>query len=608
MAVLFGAAVMAQLKPVTISSALKSQAQPVPVAIDNQIPATQPGNAVVNTKAVLDDIIGASRYDMQTNGTIHNDRLLVWPDGTISATWTRATADPGYSDRGTGYNYHDGSSWGPAPSARIETIRTGWPSVHQWNGDGEMIVSHNSTVNLVFSTRATKGSGAWTESLKPTAPSGVTGLIWPRVITNGANHQNIHIIVVTTPTANGGVAYQGLDGAVIYFRSLDGGATWDKNGIVLPGMESPNYLGFSGDSYAWATPKGDTIAFIIGDDWSDTFLMKSVDNGNTWTKTMIFENDYKLEPSGNETPSFYTCDGAVAAAIDGDGVVHAAFGRMRAKGDLDGRKYYPYTDGLVYWNSTMPAIDSNLLNDLDTLYNHNLLIGYVAANQAGDTIVNFPKYYMSLASFPQIVIDENDNIYFFWSALTVGNPSPDPYNYRHIWARGWSANKTEWEEMFDLNDGVLYLFQEYVYPSTAFHMTNDQIHMITQTSSQPGSNIKDTTIPIHDVNIEYRAVDASRFWPVGTPEGSKTSKNPVGQAYPNPSSGMVWYNVMLDNAAQVTVSVSNIMGQTIMNLDKGTMNAGAHKLGIDASNLAAGTYLCTVVINGESFTRKMIVE
>jgi hypothetical protein len=604
----FGVSLMAQLKPVTISKSLQNLTAPVATTVDNQIVASQPGNAVANTKAVLDDVIGASRYDMQSNGAVQNNRLYLWPDGGVSGKWTMGMADPGYADRGTGYNYFNGTAWGAAPTGRIETMKCGWPSVHPWMGNGELIISHNSTVNLVMNTRPVKGTGSWTQTLITPAPAGVTGLVWPRTITNGNNHQNIHVIVVTYPVANGGTVYQGLDGALIYYRSLDGGATWDKLGIILPGLTSADYLGFTGDSYAWAQPKGDTLAFVYGDDWSDTFLMQSFDNGNTWTKTIIVANAYKMEPSGNVTPTFPSCDGTSACAIDKDGVVHVAFGRMRSKGDADGRKYYPGTDGLVYWNSTMPAIDTTILTDIDTLFAHNMLIGYVASNEAGDSILEFPKYFTSLSAFPQVVIDASDNIYFLWSGLTVGNPSPDGMNYRHTWARPWFHDKAEWSEMVDLNKDITYMFMEYAYPACAPILKNDKILLLTQTSSQPGSNIKDTTIPIHDVNMEYREVPVTDMIPVGVDNTAVARKNSVSQNFPNPVKGFTSFKVTLEKSASVTIEVKNVMGQMVMNMDKGFVNAGVQTFTIDGSSLTSGIYFYTVKINGESFTHKMIVK
>ena len=253
-----GVAVMAQQKPVKLSKSIQNRTLPSFKALDNGTSPAQPGNTVANSKAVLDEIIGGSRYDMQTNAAIQNNRFVMWPDGNLSATWTMGFADAAYNDRGTGYNYRNAGAWGPQPTVRIESMKAGWPSVHPWMGNGEMILSHNSTKFMPMNTRPVKGTGAWTQNLRLTAPGNAFGLVWPRTITSGPNHQYIHVLVVTTPVANGGTVYQGLDGALIYYRSLDGGATWDKQGIILPQLTSADYFGFSGDDYAWpsltATP------------------------------------------------------------------------------------------------------------------------------------------------------------------------------------------------------------------------------------------------------------------------------------------------------------------------------------------------------------------
>ncbi|MDD4603654.1 MAG: T9SS type A sorting domain-containing protein [Bacteroidales bacterium] len=607
-ALMLGVTVMAQLQPAKISKSLQNQAVPASAAVDNQIMPTQPGNSVVNTKATLEDIIGTSRYDMQSNGGMMS-RLYLWPDGSLSGTWTKAMSDPNYGDRGTGYNYSDGTAWGTAPAGRIENVKTGWPNISPWNVNGEIVISHKSTPTLVMNTRPVKGTGNWTQSNVPVAPAGVTGLLWPRMITSGSNHQNVHVIVMTTPVANGGTSYQNLDGALLYYRSTDGGANWDKNGIQLPGMTSTEYLGFGGDDYAFVEPHGDTIAFLVAGQWTDTFLMYSYNNGDTWTKQMIFHNAYSLTPATQVTPSFICTTGDIAGAMDKNGVFHVAFGRMRAKSDGTGTpSYYPGTDGIVYWNSTMPAIDSTLLTDIEALINENRCIGYVASNaNPNDTIVGFPKYGVGLSSWPQVSIDDYNNIYFVWSSLTVGNPSPDPYNYRHIWGRAWFNGKTEWSEMKDFNEGVFYMFQEYAYPATAKALKNDKVQLIAQTSSQPGSNIKDTSIPIHDVNIEYREIPVSDFFSLGlnTPVATK---NTVSQNCPNPVKGVTYFNVTLTKAANVVVEVSNIMGQKIMSFDKGLVNSGLSTYTIDGNQLTSGIYFYTVKINGESYTHKMIVE
>ena len=92
------------------------------------------------------------------------------------------------------------------------------------------------------------------------------------------------MLYITWPEANGGPIYEGMDGALLYSRSSDGGASWDYEHELLEGMTADDYLGISADNYEWAESKGDNVAFLVGDFWTDLFLMKSMDGGDTWTK------------------------------------------------------------------------------------------------------------------------------------------------------------------------------------------------------------------------------------------------------------------------------------------------------------------------------------
>ena len=594
----FSIVIFAQQNRAVISKAIQNQAVLSPKYNGQAELPILNHNTTVVSKSVNDDLIGDSRYDNQTNGSLAN-RLYLWPDNSISAAWMRGTDDAtGYPDRGTGYNYYNGSAWNAVPTQRIETTRCGWPSLNPWMGSGECTFGHNSTSTLVMNTRPAKGTGAWTQSLAPTPPTGVTTLLWPSVMTNGSNHQCIHLLVIGQPN------YQGMTDALLYFRSLNGGTTWDKQGVVLPGMTATDELGYTGDDYAWAAPKGDTIAFVVGGNWEDGFIMKSFDNGNTWTKTVFFHNPFKLTSATTLTPTFWCPDGSNAIQLDNTGHAHVAFGRMRANCDGTGRFYYPGTDGLIYWNETMPAIDTTRLSNLDTLDAHGQLIGYVAENAAQDSVVGFPKYGSGLSSFPQIVVDNNlQKISFLWSGVTVGNPDPTPFNYRHIWSRVKSMTSSSWQPMIDWNADFLYIFQEFVYPATAARMKNYKIQMICQTSSQPGSNIQDATVPVHDVSFVFREIP---YIYSGIENSPKDLINQVGQIFPNPVIQSAAFNLEIAKAGRVTAEVTDVLGQKVMVLDNGVMTSGAHRLSLDCSGLRTGFYCLTVHVNGETFTQRMI--
>ncbi len=569
-------------------------------AIKDQRVAAQPVNPFANSKSVMETTIGDSEYDMQTNGSI-GPRLKVYPDGTMAGVWIRGFESAG---RGTGYNYFDGTAWGQVPTSRIENDRTGWPSYAQLGATGEIVVAHLND-GLKISTRDIKGQGTWTQSVLM-GPAGATDLSWPRMITSGVNHNYIHLLATTYI----GEFYMGLDYALLYYRSLNGGQTWDKSAVVLPQMDSTLYDGFNGDEYEWGTPHGDTIYFAVSGPWIDTFIMKSNDNGETWTKIPVLSNAYKKLPAGTiDVPPFTMSDGSVTCEMDHSGVIHMAFGIGGGYMTSVGKYIYSNLNGLVYWNTTMPMVKDSL--DLDTLAAHGQLLGLVTES-AGDTITNAPSYRVGLSSFPQISIDASDNKYFLWSAVAPGNPSPDLLNYRHITGRAWFSGKPAWGDMIDFNAGVLYLFTEFVYPCMAKNIRNDKLSVIYQTSTQPGSNIATTgtanVIPLHQVNIDYREISGSSFWPVAVETHSGISSNLVYQNYPNPVKDYTHIRITLTASCEVTINVSNIAGVTMMEISKGLVVAGNHDFTLDASRMAPGIYFYTVTMGSEKITRKMIVQ
>ena len=568
--------------------------------VKEELLPTQPLNFTTNSKSVLEDvIIGETRYDMQTNGAIQN-RIYIHPDGTMGGTWTRGTITS--SQRGTGYNYYDGTSWGDPPTARVETRRAGWPSYCPYGANGEIIVAHDDALGLLLNKRTNKGTGTWTQSVLA-GPAGHVDISWPRMITNGPNHNYIHILATTYS------GYMGLDDsyALLYYRSLDGGATWDKKDFIIPDLDSTHYSGFSGDEYAWGTPFGDTIYFAVSGPWVDSFIMKSIDNGDTWTKIPVLSNaNKKLSPSVQNVLPFKSSDGAVAVEMDHNGVFHMAFGI--GGGYMSGGTKYIYINqnGLVYWNSTMPMVTDSL--DLDTLDAHGQLLGYVSDGPGpGDTIIAAPSYRVGLSSFPQLTIDPYNNVYAAWSAVTPGNPSPEPFNYRHIWSRIKFHDHADWTDMKDLNSGILYMYQEFVYPSMAKSLLNGKLQTLVQTSEQPGSNLVDTDIPAHDCNIISFEIDPAGLFPTGTPENTNLVTT-VARNFPNPAHGTTNIRLSLTHATSVNLTVTNITGARVMENSLGNLQAGTHDIKLDVSNLTPGIYFYTLTMDTEKVTRKMVIR
>lgn len=292
-------------------------------------------------------------YDLQSNSALGN-RIAVWPDGTASivSTWDNS-GSTSFPDRGTGYNYYNGYSFGNWPEVRQEPMKSGWSSIAAC-GNGEVLASHATGVNVYY--RPTKGQGEWT--LLKNWGTDYGSPTWPRVVVSGPNDQYIHIVMCKQISLPDG----GYDNHIYYSRSTDRGQTWSTM-IDFPGVDNTanglyrNQL--SADDYVMAA-NGNNVAVMFSAYTTEVFYMISHDNGQTWSKQVVapfpiqgvHAIDFDDYPNGM-TDSISTSDNSHSIAIDNNGVVHVAFGLFHWKvADSDSYTYWPvYGYGIVYWNS-----------------------------------------------------------------------------------------------------------------------------------------------------------------------------------------------------------------------------------------------------------------
>ena len=603
---------------VTISKELRNRAVPVKQATAETFNLKQSPNQAAFTKAATtleETHVGNSRYDLQTNSATQN-RIYAFEDGTIGAVWTQGFDDPSFADRGTGYNYFDGTAWGELPTERIEPVRNGWPSYSNWGANGEITCSHTGGADgLILSRRENKGTGEWEYSYLQ-GPDGNPDLLWPRMVTGGENNDVIHVIAITPPTANGGTVHEGLDGALLYSRSTDGGETWEIHNLVIPGTDSESNVGFVGDTYTWAEPKGDNIAFLVGDGWTDFYMMKSNDGGDTWEKTMIWANPYPMWEEGTVTDTFYDIDGSFHIALDNDNKANVVFGVNRALSENGTDKsWFPWVDGVVYWNEDMPAYTDGGLHDLDpdVLDEAGSIIGYaldVNGNGEWDIVDgddNPAKYYVSPTSMSQIAIANDGTMYFFCAAI-METFDDGSQNYRHIVARASTDNGITWSEPVDLTDDVLHMFDECVFPSVAANVDGDFISLVYQADAQPGLAVRGDEDDYTDNKMIYMKVDKNQLGLTTSIQNPEVKTFSVSQNMPNPFNSTSTVKVALQQNANLSLEVINMVGQKVIELNKGAVTAGTHSFVIDASNLESGVYFYNVKANNQITTKKMIVK
>jgi len=581
----------------------------------------------ISSRSATSTVIGTSMYDLQTNASICN-RVVLNPDGTISATWTLshdadATSSP---NRGTGYNYFDGTNWGTAPLTRIENVRCGWPNIGVTSTGGEVIVSHEATSsagNIHVLSRPVKGTGVWKDTTLGYPD------VWPRMVIGGANGKTIHIISQTTgASTSGNPPYHGQDGAVAYSRSLDGGITWDKYHTVIPEIDSSHYLGFGGDSYAMDA-KGDTIAIVVGGFDLDVILLKSIDNGTSWTKTIVEKFPIPMYDgttmntdinADGIADTLDTNDASVAVLLDNQGMAHVWYGRMRVTEDAGGTglSYFPGTDGLNYWHEGMAKAGTCAF----------------AQDINGDGQLNvtaWGSYQLSLTSMPSAGIDAAGNIYLSYGSIYEGitddgsgPPTPTGKSYRHTYLLRSTDGGATWCGPLDIVDPDNLPANDYfegVFGALTRHV-DSKVHLVYQKDSSPGhalstnnvdpqsgneSDIVYVELPITD--FDALPCDSLLFDTNLNNVGIKENKESMSNVnlFPNPATNSVNLLFDLSNAEKVNVKIYNLVGQELNTFEK-ELPSGSNSLTINLANYKPGVYFVKSTIKGNIVTKKLVVE
>jgi len=553
-----------------------------------------------------ENVIGKTFYDLQSNSFLSN-RIHAYDDGTIGAVWTRGVDASAFADRGTGYNFYDGSAWGPEPTARVEDVRTGWPSYAAWGANGEIIMSHDFPNGLVYSTREEKGTGEWTYSTLY-GPAGNEGVAWPRLITSGENNDNIHVLV------NSYDEYAGQAAAMFYYRSLDGGETWDIEAEILEGTGEDFYTEINADDYVWAEANGGSLAFLVGGAWFDLFMMKSTDNGDSWEKTVIWEHPYPFfDWEATIADTFYCVDNSASITLDDNGDAHVVFGISRVMHLELGTtyNYFPYVDGIGYWNETMPTFSNNhhALSpysddpESELVDNYNLIGWFQDTNGSGtmdllDDLMSYRE--LGLSTMPSISVDNNGAALLAF-ASTCEDYDNTFFNYKHIWVRTKDVDGF-WGMFDDINTNIIHMFDECIYPVVAQNMTDGYAHIIYNADFDPGTALDED----HEY-VENRMIVADYSLILGVEDNKAVADLTVTQNVPNPAINNTTITVATEINGAVSLNVSSILGQVIYS-ENVIVNSHTHTFNINVSNLDSGIYFYTVEIGNTSVTKKMLVK
>lgn len=607
-------------------------------------------------------------YDLQTNKLLGN-RMYRFDDGTLGITATWGQAASSYADRGTGYDYYNGTSFIfeedspdlPAVTGRIESMRAGWPSYCQYGPNGEIVISHTGT-NLVYYTRETKGEGEWQGPREIPNPDFLGApsyeLTWPRVVTTGPNHDILHVVSAASD-----------DDVYLYYSKSTDGETWTTT--FIPTLEDWEQTLYSADSYVMAA-NGNTVAIMLVSVYGHGYIIKSTDNGETWTKMKFWDNPYAGDWDNDESTLFGNSDETYIddteqygpelgnICIDNNGMVHAAFsGHKYAHLELGTSYTYWYgktLDGIFYWNESMGTMQGPEWTCPDDGYvipsdPHNICRmwwptdetqEYITRNWESANLVGFVTpdehftdmnsdnmmisgYFQSPASMPTITVDNNGTVAIAYSVMDLSRElAENGYYFRSIavsfiepgYVMGDATGEYsdypgdcyyEYVKLQD-TDEFMHSYDEAIYVISPTNTTDGEFWFGYQADDYPGLNSGSNaaqTSPTDNYIWVHKVVPD--YPGVNVEEHNAVNPMTATRVYPNPATDMLNVEVNASQASELSISIYNIMGQNVMNQNV-SITTGMNTRAVNISELNSGIYFVTVRANGFENTMKFIVK
>lgn len=272
----------------------------------------------------------------------------------------------------------------------------------------------------------------------------------------------------------------------------------------------------------------------------------------------------------------------------------------------------PYSFGRM-WSINTQVTSEGSTEEIPFIFDRGFEIS-AAKTLDGYIICKFLDHNGQLIGFPETQLafrqptDANRYNYTMinWDTL----PTNDVFvAYRRINSSQWTVNNVTNDRRYNRNTLIPKIIKT-INAIPILHLRTDEqiVRRISSTTNQPVypeykdfdpfliELIDEVSMP---VALEVAVVDAVN--PSSVVE--KINNNDNLSIYPNPAMSTTNINFTVEKAGNVSIRLSNALGQTINILANGYYNAGNYNVGFDASKVNPGTYYVTLTMDGRSITK-----
>ncbi len=471
-------------------------------------------------------VIGNTTYDLQTNYGMCR-RVAVNGDA-VYAAWTGSlSGDVAAPDRGTFLNSSSdgGENWGAVEdaNARRESQRVGWPNlgvVESGSHQGRIFsIAHTVDMGLNFAYLDPE-SGGWQDFVI----DGDLEAVWPRVAVDG---ESIHVVV----SRSGGFACD-ADGGLNYFRSTDGGDTWEGPTCIVDADSGQGLADIDddatlrADSYFIDAENG-VVAYAYGNFGEDLVVFKSEDNGDNWRSIVAQSVDVDPDGDGAMTLAPAITSGGGISLLIKNGEVNLWYERL-FNADAN-NTYIVNSTCIMHWKESYGMNGSKVIGP-------TVLQDYDGDGDATVDTQNeeFQIYGNTLLGQTSVGMDGNGTIYLAYAAVRDGAFENPAREYRDVYIVSSDDDGETWMGPFNISDDAA---GEDVYPSIQKDV-NDVLHLIWQSDVFTGTAVQEDQAEYVSNEIRYLKIPVADVMGMAP----RNNTNPIIFPYlsgflPNPLEG-----------------------------------------------------------------------